>query len=166
MTVDRQRHALDVALQGAAAASGMPKAGTAVLGRITAVGGAGGGVRVQLSARRSGRVALTDIHDAAVQQALAGLAVGQYVRAVVLGPDPAAGGSKGRGAGAQLLLSLRPAAGGQCAAHKAAAKPKTDVPAVAAGALQPQQLKEGQRVSGWGRAGSTVLQQLRLAHPG
>lgn len=211
--VDAQRHALDVSLQpavpgavptaaagaastdadadadaAAAAAAAAPKAGSVVLGRITAVGG--GGVRVQLSARCTGRVALTDIHDSAVQQVLAGLEEGQYCRAAVLGPDPACsqtsssgkGGSKGgkgkggKGKGgkggkdsskdsgadnsSQLLLSLRPAAGGQCAAHAAAAAAEQQVAGLAPGQLQPKSLKPGQKVAGYvksaGQAGVFV----------
>lgn len=130
-----------------------------VLGRVTAVGG--GAVRVQLGARSGGRVALTDIHDAPVEQALAGLRPGQFCLAAVLGPDPAAPKSSKRrggdgasgdqeGGGSQLLLSLRPSAGGQCAAHAAAAPAQEpDTPEVAEGPLQPGQLKQGQRVAGY-----------------
>lgn len=156
--VDKQRHSLDVTLLppakgGAAPAAGAPAPGALVLCRITSVGGAGGGVRVQLSARSTGRVALTDIHDAPVQQALAGLQPGQYCWAAVLGPDPAAAPSAGGrgGAATQLLLSLRPSAGGQCAAHEAAAPAAAGkgAPAVAAGPLAPEQLQQGQRVAGY-----------------
>lgn len=147
VAVDAKKRALDVSLLPGQPAATSPAAGAMVLGRVTAVGGAG--VRVQLSAHSAGRVALTDIHDAPVQQATAGLQAGQYCRAAVLGADPAAGGKEGGGRGGQLLLSLRPAAGGQCAAHAAARRPEgEDVPAVAAGALQPGDLKQGQRVRG------------------
>lgn len=162
--VDKQRHALDVSLlsnaAAAAAAVQLPAAGSVVLGRVTAVGGAG--VRVQLSAQTGGRVALTDIHDASVQQALAGLRTGQYCHAAVLGPDPAArrsrrGPSSGdeEGGGSQLLLSLRPSAGGQCGAH-AAAMQQADAPAVADGPLQPGQLKQGQQVAGYVKTAGTA----------
>jgi hypothetical protein len=150
-------------------------------------------------------VALTDIHDSAVQQVLAGLEEGQYCRAAVLGPDPACssqtgssgkasakasgkgGGKGGKGKGgkgkggngkggkggkdsskdsgadnsSQLLLSLRPAAGGQCAAHAAAAAAEQqEVAGLAPGQLQPKSLKPGQKVAGYvksaGQAGVFV----------
>lgn len=151
--VDGKKHAMDVSLLPASspAAAAQPAPGTLVLGRVTAVGGSGG-VRLQLSARSTGRVALSDIHDAPVQQALAGLKAGQYCRAAVLGPDPTkAGGKRKGGEGTQLLLSLRPSAGGQCATHSAAKQQQgSDTPQVAPGALQADQLKPGQRVRGPG----------------
>jgi rRNA biogenesis protein RRP5 len=163
--VERKKHALDISLLPAAkaaagAGAALPAAGSVQLGRITTVGGTG--VRVQLSARSAGRVALTDIHDGPVKQALAGLQAGQYCKAVVLGVDPAASSAGGsEEGGSQLLLSLRPAAGGQCAAHAAAAKQQRqqavgggtgsalEIPELAAGPLQPKQLKPGQRVAGY-----------------
>ena len=181
VAVDKRKHALDVSLlpgggggggPGAGGGGGgpAPAVGSKVLGRITAVGG--DGVRLQLSAHSVGRVALTDIHDAPAQHALAGLQAGQYCRAAVLGADPAAaaaaaaGGSKG--SGDQLLLSLRPSVGGQCAAHAAAAKQQQQeeegasgkgdaaVATVAAaasslapGQLQASSLKVGQAVAGY-----------------
>ncbi|PRW20900.1 RRP5-like protein [Chlorella sorokiniana] len=162
--VDGRKHALDVSLLPASspAAAAQPPAGTLVLGRVTAVGGGSGGLRVQLSARSTGRVTLTDIHDAPVQQALAGLQPGQYCRAAVLGPDPTAAGSKRKGGdNSQLLLSLRPSAGGQCAAHAAAQQQQgDDTPQVSPGALTAEQLKQGQRVAGYvksaGQAGVFV----------
>ena len=48
-----------------------PRAGDMVTGRVAAI--TGGGVRVQLGARMHGRVALTDLHDGWVANALAGL---------------------------------------------------------------------------------------------
>lgn len=162
--VDGRKHALDVSLlpTSSPAAAAQPPAGTLVLGRLTAVGGGIGGVRVQLSARSTGRVHLADIHDAPVQQALAGLKAGQYCRAAVLGPDPAApaGGKRKGGDGAQLLLSLRPSAGGQCAAHAAAHQQQQqkgeDTPQVVPGPLKAEQLKPGQRVSEGGNLHSCL----------
>ncbi|EFN56095.1 hypothetical protein CHLNCDRAFT_145628 [Chlorella variabilis] len=163
--VDKKRKALDVSLLPAApeaaseaAAAGAPAPGTVALGRVSAVGG--GGVRVRLSARSVGRVALTDIHDGAVEECLAGLQAGQYCQAVVLGPDTSAspdsgqeasgrkrGGRSSGAAAGQLLLSLRPSAGGRCAAHGAAQRRQGGAGAeVAAGQLQPAQLKPGQKV--------------------
>lgn len=166
--VDGRKHALDVSLLPASspAAAAQPPPGTLVLGRISAVGGGTGGVRVQLSARSAGRVALTDVHDAPVQQALAGLAPGQYCRAAVLGADPSSAGSKRRGGGGtQLLLSLRPSAGGQSAAHAAAQQQQQqdgDTPEVAAGPLEPGQLKQGQRVRAWGGLAEGVFAACTL----
>jgi rRNA biogenesis protein RRP5 len=148
----------DPAAAAAAAAAGRaPKAGDLLLGRVTALGG--GGIRVQLSAHSVGRVPLTEVHDAAVQDALAGLSAGQYCRCAVLGADPAAAkqpdggdgnpGSKRQGSGRPLLLSLRPAAGGQCAAHSAAAAAPADTPQPAVTALGPGQLQPGQRFAGY-----------------
>ena len=161
--VDRQRRALDVSLlPGARPDTQLPAAGALVLGRLSAVGGAG--VRVQLGARTGGRVALTDIHDGPVEDALAGLRAGQFCLAAVLGPDPAApkagkrrrdggGAADADAGGSQLLLSLRPSAGAQCAAHAAAAPAQqaadADAPALADGELQAGQLKQGQRVAGY-----------------
>ena len=164
LSVDSRRHSLDVSLLPCAAATSAAKApapGTLLLGRVAAVGG--GGVRVALGGHSGGRVALTDIHDVPVEDALAGLKAGQYCRAAVLGPDPSAaaagsaGGGKGKKGGgrggkcgepAQLLLSLRPSAGGQCEAHSAAAAVQVggDAPAVADGPLEAGQLKPGQQV--------------------
>lgn len=167
--VDGRKHALDVSLLPASspAAAAQPSAGTLLLGRVTAVAG-GSGVRLQLTARSTGRVALTDIHDAPVQQALAGLKAGQYCRAAVLGPDPTAAGSKRKGGdSAQLLLSLRPSAGGQCAAHAAAQQQQgDDTPQVAAGPLQAGQLKQGQRVRQvvWSCSGNCPMLQSVALH--
>ena len=169
--VDGRKHALDVSLLPASspAAAAQPAAGTLLLGRVTAVAG-GSGVRLQLSARSTGRVALTDIHDAPVQHALAGLKAGQYCRAAVLGPDPAATGSKRKGGdSAQLLLSLRPSAGGQCAAHAAAQQQQgDDTPQVAAGPLQAGQLKQGQRVREvvWRCSGNCPMLYSAAVHDG
>lgn len=169
VAVDSRRRALDVTLvpqQQGAAALQPPARGSTVLGRITSVGGAG--VRVQLGACSSGRVALTDIHDGPVQQALAGLEAGQYVQAAVVGPDPAASstGGKGRGGGkadgatSQLLLSLRPSDGGHCAAHAAAAaaeqQPGGGEAPTPAAELQATELKPGQKVRIQGRIGATA----------
>ena len=41
---------------------------------------AGSGIRVHLPAARVGTIAVTDIHDSFVEDALAGLAVGDFVR--------------------------------------------------------------------------------------
>ncbi|KAG2498018.1 hypothetical protein HYH03_004276 [Edaphochlamys debaryana] len=124
--VNAKKHTLDLSLldpcsghtngsvaagSGAAADAGkapIPAEGALVMGRIVAVSGAG--VRVAIGAKRFGRVALTDIHDTWVPDALAGLTEGAYVRARVVGKD-----------GETALLSLRPSRGGAVAGAAARA---------------------------------------------
>eukprot|EP00798_Chlamydomonas_sp_ICE-L_P000496 gene496-1903_t len=72
-----------------------PKVGDLVVGRVSGV--SGGGVK------RMGRVAVTDIHDTTVPNALAGIKEGAYARCKVLDPD-----SKGA-----IRLSARPCDGGK-----------------------------------------------------
>eukprot|EP00887_Chlorella_sp_A99_P001742 scaffold19.g1742.t1 len=116
-----------------------PAIGAVVLGRLATV--AGTGVVVQLGARSRGRVALNDIHDAPVANALAGLQAGQYVRAAVVAPADERG---------VVALSLRPSQGGECAAHKDAQ------PTPASGSAQApasaSQLAAGQVVGGYVKA--------------
>lgn len=105
----------------AAAAGAVPAGGQLVPGRVVSV--AGSGVVVQLGPKLQGAVALTDITDDWVSNALAGLSSGTYVRARVLTPpgaqpspakpSPALVDGKGR-----VLLSLRPKDGGLVAGSK------------------------------------------------
>jgi rRNA biogenesis protein RRP5 len=143
VAVNAGARALDVAF-GAAPEL---RAGATALGVVTAVGG--GGVRVQLGARASGRVALSDIHDAAVPNALEGLAERQFVRVCVLGREQERDGPGG-GEGAAFALSLRPSRGGACPAH--ASRAPLAAPAAAPPppeALAAAALKAGQKVSGY-----------------
>jgi hypothetical protein len=96
--------------------------GTLVMGRVTGV--AGTGVTLHMGGRLHGRVAITDIHDAWVPNALAGIAVGAYARAVVIAAPTSEGGnqqsdgSSGAPASGQLprlQLSVRPSRGGALA---------------------------------------------------
>ena len=175
LSCDCKKHALDVSLDGSAAAAPEPAPGSVAVGRVMAVGG--GGVRVQVSPRSTGTVALTDIHDAPVANALQGLEVGQYVAAFVL---PGAGATGSSGAGAKKkgagtasdakaaggpALSLRPSRGGACAAHAAAAPAPEAAGAAGDGAdgadgggeapsappesLKASDLTPGQRVGGY-----------------
>ncbi|KXZ56455.1 hypothetical protein GPECTOR_1g407 [Gonium pectorale] len=110
LAVSARKHTLDLSLvdagsgttHGSAPGAAAPPEGALVLGRV--VGAGGGGVRVSLGAGRPGKVALTDIHDGWVPDALAGVAEGDYVRARVLGRD-----------GEVTVLSLRASRGGALA---------------------------------------------------
>uniref|UniRef100_A0A383V4G5 S1 motif domain-containing protein n=1 Tax=Tetradesmus obliquus TaxID=3088 RepID=A0A383V4G5_TETOB len=184
--VDAKQHTLDLSLRGdrlrrgisdpaaaagaaAAAAADRLAGGALVPGRIVSV--TGSGVVVQLGPKTLGVVAVTDIHDSWVPNALAGLSAGVYVRARVLaaeGAEPRSGGaaaaavdSKGR-----VLLSLRPSEGGQLAAEEgtaeaaalaAASKQRQQQGAAAAAGLllQPDQLTVGSKVQGYVRSVST-----------
>lgn len=73
--------------------------GALVMGRVFSVNGSG--VRVCLGHKKAGKVALTDIHDEWVPDALEGLREGIFVRVRILGRD-----------GKFLVLSLRPSDGG------------------------------------------------------
>ncbi|KAG2446158.1 hypothetical protein HXX76_000753 [Chlamydomonas incerta] len=111
---------------GAGAQAPLPAEGALVMGRILSASGAG--VRVSLGPKRAGRVALTDIHDSPVPNALAGLVEGAYVRVRVLGKD-----------GDFAVLSLRPSRGGAvagAAGGAAAGKKGKDAAAATAGADQ------------------------------
>eukprot|EP00955_Chlamydomonas_euryale_P022290 235489-Chlamydomonas_euryale.AAC.2 len=55
-----------------------PRVGSTLAGRVVAV--TGGGLRVALPGRHTGTVALTDLHDRWVPNAVAGIAKGAYVR--------------------------------------------------------------------------------------
>ena len=102
-------------LMAAAAAGGVGSAappGSLVMGRITGAKGCGG-LLVTLGGKASGRVALSDIHDTWVPNALEGLEQGAFVRCCVLGVEEA--GAKGAlvpGGQRRLQLSLRPSRGG------------------------------------------------------
>ena len=82
-SVDASKHALDFVLAGRSVAKDVIP-GQLLPGLVTTVGGGSGVVVVQLAPNLSGRVALTDIHDVAVKNALHGLKSGQFVLAYVL----------------------------------------------------------------------------------
>lgn len=88
LAVNAKRHQLDLSLvrpgsgttHGSAGSSGkacQPE-GALALGRVVALGGAG--VRVSLGPKALGRVALTDVHDVPVANALEGLQVRRPAR--------------------------------------------------------------------------------------
>lgn len=121
------------AADGAAAAGGgskrrLPPAGQLVTGKVLKILGAG--VVIELTKTLKGIVALTDLHDGWVPNALAGVNPGQFVRARVLGADSSSScGDGGDGSGSNdkqqqqplvdkhghLLLSLKPSDGGAVA---------------------------------------------------
>ncbi len=148
LAADAGRRALDVSL-GAGPPRPAPAPGATALGVVTAVSGAG--VRVQVGAAAAGRVALTDVHDAPVADALAGLAPRQVVRVAVLARGSGSGGGGGGGEAGLLALSLRPSRGGEAAAHAAAPAAPPGAPAPPE-ALAPADLAPGRRVTGYVRA--------------
>lgn len=104
--VNAKKTQLDLSLRGLTkgsqvGASGDVQAGALVMGRVAGVSGAG--VRVQL-AGKAGRVAVTDVHDAWVANALEGIKEGVFVRARVLSMEDG-----------RPVLSLRPSQGGKVA---------------------------------------------------
>lgn len=71
-----------------------------------------GGLRVHLGGRLHGTVALTDVHDTYVANALTGLKEGSFVRACVLACSSEAGSGSGSKPLPHVSLSLRPSDGG------------------------------------------------------
>ncbi|KAF5829876.1 hypothetical protein DUNSADRAFT_15392 [Dunaliella salina] len=109
-----------------------------------------GGLRVQLGGRLHGMVALTDVHEVYVPNALEGLQEGSFVRARVLS-CAAENGSSTSGEGSKLprvTLSLRPSDGGAVpeAAAQAAAR------AVQEGASAAPPVLPQEQVTGAGAA--------------
>lgn len=80
-------------------------------GRIAALSGAG--VVVQLGHKLQGIAALTDLHDSWTANALSSLAIGDYVRARVLGQPGTRTGQPLQDSKARVRLSLRPRDGGR-----------------------------------------------------
>ncbi|KAL6772122.1 hypothetical protein ACKKBG_A29005 [Auxenochlorella protothecoides x Auxenochlorella symbiontica] len=141
--VDAPRTRLDLSLNGIPP----PPAplGALVVARVLGV--SGGAVQLSLGAGARGRVPLADVHDELVADATAGLEAGQWVRARVTGAAPEAGGV--------ATLSLRPASGGECAAHAAARPPMLpageELPAPLPRGATPASLLPNQRVAGYVR---------------
>jgi transcriptional accessory protein Tex/SPT6 len=140
----------------------MPAAGTLVPGKVVSVSGSG--VLVQLGAKQQGLVALTDIHDHWVPNALSGVSSGTFVQARVLtalgSRAAAAKPRQGQAAEKQklltdpkgrIMLSLRPSLGGSIAA--AAAADQGSAAAAAAAEVNMSGLKVGSKVRA-GRARS------------
>jgi len=118
VSVDAKKRVLDVIL-GEKGVERKPETGSLVTGTIISVGN-GGGVLIRLGHDVLGKVALSDIHDEAVDNALVGLEVGQFVRGKVVDEG------KKDGRMLKVALSLKPSMGGQCLAHTLAVKRKDD----------------------------------------
>jgi rRNA biogenesis protein RRP5 len=146
------------------AAAPSPAPGSLMLGRVAAAP-RGSGVLVVFGPRRgeAGVVAVTDLHDRWVPNALEGLAAGAYVRASVL---PGARDGHGR-----VPLSLRPSDGGRVIGSGAAATPaaSTATAAAAPALLSDEAIAPNQPARGYVRAvgpkGAFVaLDRSRVAH--
>lgn len=97
----------------AAALQALLPPGRLVMARVAGVGGSG--VRLHLGGRVFGNVTLTDVHDAWVGNALAGLEENNFVRAAVLAVTPAQTSSATANSSAALpriALTLRTSHGG------------------------------------------------------
>jgi len=136
---------------GAAAVAAALPVGSLAMGRLSRLQG---GLRVQLGGRLHGTVALSDVHDVYVANALEGLQEGSFVRARVLSCAAEGGGSAG-GEGSKLprvTLSLRPLDGGAVpeAAVQAAARAAKEGASAAPPVLpQDQMTAAGATVSGY-----------------
>lgn len=115
---------------------GSAQTGELVMGRIKSVSGRG--VQCELANGSSASVALTDLHDAFVPNALLRLAVGVFVRGRVKA-NPTSEGDR------RVWLSLRQEAGGQHAGHGQTAS-GPPVPEA------PVELKPGDAVHGFVRS--------------
>ncbi len=91
---------------GSVAGAAAHPEGSLAMGKVLGV--AGTGVRLSLGTKRAAKVAVTDIHDVWVEDALAGIKEGLYVRCRVVGKD-----------GETAVASLRPSKGGAVAGRKA-----------------------------------------------
>ena len=151
MQVDKNRGQADLSLtqlstgskaSSAVAASAPP--GTLLLGRVGSM--AGGVVHVHVGRRTYGRVAMTDIHDGSVPNALEGIQEGLYVKCCVLGTAPEHGkGKQGKTQGPELQLSLQPSKGGKWAGQKTVQSRKTKADTVTVTTVD--KLKEGDKVN-------------------
>lgn len=90
---------------GSVAGAAAHPEGSLAMGKVLGV--AGTGVRLSLGTKRAAKVAVTDIHDVWVEDALAGIKEGVYVRCRVVGKD-----------GEVAVASLRPSKGGAVAGRK------------------------------------------------
>jgi rRNA biogenesis protein RRP5 len=174
--VDREHHTLDLTMRKAAAAGGHPSPGQLVTGAV--VTARGEGVLVQFGGKAQGIVALTDLHDTWVPNALTAVKPGTLVTARVL--EPAAGtssSSSSKGRPQRLQLSLRGSDGGSIEGYTtpaaAAGRQQKGKPAAAAaveaapkGLLSKDQLKVGSTVKGYVRAVSAkgLFLQLDRTH--
>lgn len=174
--VDREHHTLDLTMREAAAAGGHPSPGQLVTGAV--VTARGEGVLVQLGGKAQGIVALTDLHDTWVPNALTAVKPGTLVTARVLDPAARASSSSSSKGPQRLQLSLRGSEGGSiegytppAAAAAAGGQQKAKTAAAAAeaapkGLLTKDQLKVGSTVKGYVRAVSAkgLFIQLDRTH--
>ncbi|KAG1654779.1 hypothetical protein FOA52_007439 [Chlamydomonas sp. UWO 241] len=108
-----KNHQVDLSLVGSTAASphsSDPTPGSTLTGRVVAVSGAG--LRVALPGKRTGTIALTDMHDTWVPNALEGVVKGAYVRVKVLPKASQMGAGTATDGTPLLRLTARPAHGG------------------------------------------------------
>lgn len=119
--------------------------GTHLLGRVGST--AGGVVHVYVGRRTYGRVAMTDLHDAWVPNALEGIEEGLFVRCCVLGMAPEHGkGNEGKGQGTELQLSLQNSKGGKWAGQQTVKKTSSSSKDKVAAVTTVTKLKEGDKV--------------------
>ena len=102
LAVNSGKHSLDVVLGTSVPAA--PRPGSLAVGVVVAV--AGSGVQIQLAPGHSGRVALTDIHDVSVKNALQGLKPHQFVKVCVLSDKNSGGGGGADGGGRKKSAPL------------------------------------------------------------
>ncbi|KAL4538228.1 hypothetical protein Ndes2526B_g03454 [Nannochloris sp. 'desiccata'] len=158
LSVNPGKHALDVAL-GTNIPTKAEAGGTAV-GVVVSANGTG--VQIQIAPGQSGKVALTDIHDTPVNNALTGLKPRQFVHVGIINVGDDNTNSKNNkrkksGDGAttnqnkknSLQLSLRPSHGGRCAAHTSSTAVLTATLPPPPESLDISELKPGERVSGY-----------------
>ena len=166
LEVDQKQHVLNLTMkseQGLSGDAGVKGSAAKAAVGGQGLGGAGGvlvtgkvmdvrgeGVVVQIGPRQQGVVALTDIHDFWVPNALAGISKGTFVKARVL--DDTAAGS---GQGSRVALSLRHSDGGhiQGFTHPEPVKTSAGQPSPAPKGLLAESgdLKEGANVAGYVR---------------
>ena len=150
MQVDKNRGQADLSLtqlstgsKASSATAASATLGTLLLGRVGSA--AGGVVHVHVGRRTYGRVAMTDIHDGLVPNALEGIQEGLFVKCCVLGPAPEHGkGKGGKAQGSELQLSLQPSKGGEWAGQKTVQSSRTRKDSVTV--TTADRLKEGDKV--------------------
>lgn len=142
LAVAQKKHQLDLSLVepgrgDARGSAGELPAGSLAIGKVLETSGSG--VRIQLSHKRVGRAALTDLHDAWVPNALKGIKEGMFVRAHIEKYD-----------GERAVLSLRPSKGGIIpGVHKSAVAGASSSTSCPAGDLDLGALKKGALLSGY-----------------
>ncbi|KAK9823324.1 hypothetical protein WJX72_001906 [[Myrmecia] bisecta] len=143
--MDQKKHELDLSLRmepgekagpsSSLAAKATP--GTVLAGRVAGIEGRG--VMIQLGPHTLGKAALTDLHDGFVANALAGLAVGDFVKCCMVA----------RGKAGLLHVSLRPSEGGQRLGPAIQVVKGATDSCPASDAIAAGSLKAGDRVAGY-----------------